>query len=166
MWQKAICAFECTAAFLTTFSDASLNTVKQNLLHNGHILDSFNLLGKDSILTFLYSTRRQGITCYRDFRLSVHLGHYLHISSLHLRAECKHLGKFQVREAERQRDEERTVHDAAMNAVATEVMRIKAGQQELAKTHWNLQVSYVNDPKLALYTIACLIWSQVSNISV
>ena len=47
----------------------------------------------------------------------------------------------QVREAERLREEERVVHDAAMSAVATEVMRIKAGQQELAKTHWNLQAS-------------------------
>ena len=45
-----------------------------------------------------------------------------------------------MREAERQRDEERKAHDAAMTAVGTEVARLKRGQAELAITHWNLQV--------------------------
>ena len=46
----------------------------------------------------------------------------------------------QVREAGRQKYEQQALHDAQMSAVAAEVVRIKAGQQELAKMHWNLQV--------------------------
>ena len=53
------------------------------------------------------------------------------------------VGCAQVREAERQRDEERKAHDAAMTAVGTEVARLKRGQAELAITHWNLQVEFL-----------------------
>lgn len=52
-----------------------------------------------------------------------------------------------MRDVERQRDEDRTAHDATLSAVAADVSRLKCGQAELVKAHRQYQVplSCVND---------------------